>query len=380
MTRAQCSVEKEVDMRRRSTKKAAGRKKLTVDGRTQLRKLAAAEHRVPIGKKFVHKRSTDSSSSTHRCSNPIEQWICSIAELGVRGIRKEFVHEVKGFVPIGAQSAWEDDKNFDKNRYEDIRLLDKTRVVIKKSPDNDDYIHASYVQVDNDITYICAQGPLPNTVQNFWIMIIQEQSKVILQLCQSIENGKQQSAEYFPTESPLTKDYGAVRIKVMEKPNTVVGLKKVIRTKIQATYSGTTHEVLHILYAGWPDHCVADSPAVCKEVRSLVHKNYEKKPIVVHCSAGIGRTGTFVAMEMAISKLKHKEIISICDLVKTLREQRMGAIQNDQQYLFVFRMVIEVLMGDDLLTKDLQVINFIKEYEDVIQRKKQERMRRTAKT
>lgn len=58
----------------------------------------------------------ETSSSAHRSSSPIEQWICSIAELGVRGIRKEFVHEVKGFVPLGAQSAWEDDKNFEKNR------------------------------------------------------------------------------------------------------------------------------------------------------------------------------------------------------------------------------------------------------------------------
>uniref|UniRef100_A0A915AQE3 Protein-tyrosine phosphatase n=1 Tax=Parascaris univalens TaxID=6257 RepID=A0A915AQE3_PARUN len=133
MTRAQCSVE--IEGRGNSTKKG-GRKKVTMDARTQMRRMAAAEPRVPIGKKFVHKRSSESSSSAHRSSSPIEQWICSIAELGVRGIRKEFVHAVKGFVPAGAQSAWEDDKNFEKNRYEDIRLLDKTRVIIKKSPDS----------------------------------------------------------------------------------------------------------------------------------------------------------------------------------------------------------------------------------------------------
>uniref|UniRef100_A0A9J2PW32 Protein-tyrosine-phosphatase n=1 Tax=Ascaris lumbricoides TaxID=6252 RepID=A0A9J2PW32_ASCLU len=376
MTRAQCSVE--IEGRGNSTRKVGGRKKVTVDARTQLRRMAAAEPRVPIGKKFVHKRSSETSSSAHRSSSPIEQWICSIAELGVRGIRKEFVHEVKGFVPLGAQSAWEDDKNFEKNRYEDIRLLDKTRVIIKKSPDNDDYIHASYVQVDNDVTYICAQGPLPNTVQNFWIMIIQEQSKVVLQLCQSIENGKEQSAEYFPTDAK-SKGYGAVNVKILEKPSNVIGLKKVTRTKIQATYGSVTHEVIHILYWGWPDHCVAESPAVCKEVRNIVHRHYERKPIVVHCSAGIGRTGTFVAMEMAISRLKRKEAISICDLAKALREQRMGAIQNDQQYLFIFRMVIEILMSDDLLTKDLQVMNFLKEYDDVIQRKRLERKKRSTK-
>ncbi|VDM47950.1 unnamed protein product [Toxocara canis] len=253
---------------------------------------------------------------------------------------------------------------------------------------DDDYIHASYVKVDNDLTYICAQGPMSNTVQNFWIMIIQEEAKVVLQLCQPTENGREQSAEYFPMESSA-KDYGAVHIKVLEKPANAIGLKKVTRTKIQASYGGKTHEVvvegaiylqvLHLLYAGWPDHCVADSPFVCSAVRGLVHKHFDKKPVIAHCSAGVGRTGTFVAMEMAISKLKAKEAVSMCDLVKSLREQRMGAIQNDQQYLFVHRMVIEVLLNDDLLIKDLQVINFLKEYDDLIQRKKLERQRKAMK-
>uniref|UniRef100_A0A915ARR5 Protein-tyrosine-phosphatase n=2 Tax=Parascaris univalens TaxID=6257 RepID=A0A915ARR5_PARUN len=369
--RNECSVE--LDAAKQPTRRG-GRQKLTT--KTQIRRLACAEPRAPIGKKFVHKSVSDASHSSHRKNGPIEEWMNNTAELGVRGVRKEFVRDIKGYVPSGSQSAWENDKNFDKNRYEDIRLLDKTRVIIKKAQNGDDYIHASYVKVADNLTYICAQGPLENTVQNFWIMVIQEESKVILQLCQMRENGKEQSAEYFPKNS-TTKSYGAVHVHVKEKPTNAVGLKNVTRSKIQATYEGKTQEVLHILYTGWPDHCVADSPAVCCGVRNLVHKNYDKKPVIVHCSAGVGRTGTFVAIEMAVSKLKEKEITSICDLAKCLRDQRMGAIQNDQQYLFIYRMVIEVLMNEDLLTKDLQVINFLKDYEDIIQRKKAERMRKT---
>ncbi|VDN43282.1 unnamed protein product, partial [Gongylonema pulchrum] len=87
--------------------------------------------------------------------------------------------------------------------------------------------------------------------------------------------------------------------------------------------------LVHIGYYGWPDHCPADSPAVCREVLGLVHKFYAKKPIIVHCSAGIGRTGTFVAVEMAMEKLRKQEVCSIADIAKRLRQQRMHAIQND---------------------------------------------------
>uniref|UniRef100_A0A915AQE0 Protein-tyrosine-phosphatase n=1 Tax=Parascaris univalens TaxID=6257 RepID=A0A915AQE0_PARUN len=236
--RNECSVE--LDAAKQPTRRG-GRQKLTT--KTQIRRLACAEPRAPIGKKFVHKSVSDASHSSHRKNGPIEEWMNNTAELGVRGVRKEFVRDIKGYVPSGSQSAWENDKNFDKNRYEDIRLLDKTRVIIKKAQNGDDYIHASYVKVADNLTYICAQGPLENTVQNFWIMVIQEESKVILQLCQMRENGKEQSAEYFPKNS-TTKSYGAVHVHVKEKPTNAVGLKNVTRSKIQATYEGKTQEVM----------------------------------------------------------------------------------------------------------------------------------------
>ncbi|KHN71459.1 Receptor-type tyrosine-protein phosphatase beta [Toxocara canis] len=139
----------------------------------------------------------------------------------------------------------------------------------------------------------------------------------------------------------------------------------------------TFFQTEHILYSGWPDHSVPESISVCKEVRSLVHKYAEKKPTVVHCGAGIGRTGAYVAVEMALYRLERKEMVVMSELIKDLREQRMGAIQNDQQYLFVFRMVIEVLLSEDLLVKNQRVIDFIKEYDDLIKRKRLERAKKS---
>ncbi|EJW75513.1 protein-tyrosine phosphatase, partial [Wuchereria bancrofti] len=161
-------------------------------------------------------------------------------------------------------------------------------------------------------------------------MVVQEDSKVIIQLCQWTEEGKTQCTEYFPSSDWEWKDYGSVRVKIIEKTSPMTQLRKVYRTKIQAVYKDKKHEVLHLLYGGWPDHFVAESTPVCREIRMLALKFSEKKPIIVHCSAGIGRTGTFAAIFMAVDRLKHSENLSIPDIVKELRDQRMHAVQNDQ--------------------------------------------------
>ncbi|KAL3994738.1 Protein-tyrosine phosphatase family protein [Acanthocheilonema viteae] len=327
-----------------------------------------------VGRKFV--RRPKAITTIKGKLSVQEEWMQTAAQLGIRGIRKEFVNEIKNYTPKNAaMEAWNLDQNFDKNRYEDIKLEDKTRVKLKKIPNNDDdYIHASYVIVSNDLTYICAQGPLLNTVQDFWIMAIQEQTNVILQLCQNKENDREQCSEYFPNESIGWKEYGAVRVRITEPTSGIVTLKKVTRTKIEASYSDKKQEVMHIAYAGWPDHSVPDSPATCREIYSLLRKYYGKKPIIVHCSAGVGRTGTFVAIEMAMEKLRKNETCIVVDITKKLREQRLHAVQNDLQYLFIYRMMIELLVEENLLSRDQQVINFLKEYDNLIARKRRERM------
>uniref|UniRef100_A0A0R3RFR3 Protein-tyrosine phosphatase n=1 Tax=Elaeophora elaphi TaxID=1147741 RepID=A0A0R3RFR3_9BILA len=357
-----CSVDE-----RRQSRGAPGR-----------RRIVQTDYRAPIGKKFVHKASEKSSKSTTKYSEsrkktPYELWADQIIDMGIRNIRREFVTAVRAYIPSGTTNAWEADKNYEKNRYEDVKLLDKTRVVLKDTPNDEDYYHASYVQTGENIKFICAQGPLPNTIEDFWCMVIQEDSKVIIQLCQWTEEGKTQCTEYFPSGDWESKNYGAICVKIVEKTTPMTQLRKVYRTKLEAVYKDKKHEVLHLLYGGWPDHFVPDSTSVCREVRTLALKFCEKKPITVHCSAGIGRTGAFAAVFMAVDRLKRTENLSIPDIVKELRNQRMHAVQNDQQYLFIYRMVIEILLAEDLLAKTADIISLIKEYDDLIARKRQER-------
>uniref|UniRef100_A0A7I4KI97 Protein-tyrosine phosphatase containing protein n=2 Tax=Brugia TaxID=6278 RepID=A0A7I4KI97_BRUMA len=368
-----------------------GRMVCSVDERRQSkgvirRRTIQSDFRAPIGKKFVHKTVEKSGKAVAKYSEPqkkktiYELWADQVIDMGVRNIRREFVTTIRTYNPSGTTNAWEADKNYDKNRFEDIKLLDKTRVVLKNTPNtDDDYYHASYVQIGENINFICAQGPLPNTIEDFWCMVIQEDSKVIIQLCQWTEEGKTQCAEYFPSSDWEWKDYGSVRVKIIEKTSPMTQLRKVYRTKIQAIYKDKKHEVLHLLYGGWPDHFVAESTPICREIRMLALKFSEKKPIIVHCSAGIGRTGTFAAIFMAVDRLKHNENLSIPDIVKELRDQRMHAVQNDQQYLFIYRMVIEILLAEDLLIKSPEIISLIKEYDDLIARKRQERNQKSKK-
>ncbi|CAG9531277.1 unnamed protein product [Cercopithifilaria johnstoni] len=344
------------------------------------RRIIPGEYRAPIGKKFVHKTvekstkaiSTQKYSEQHR-KTPYDLWVDQIIDMGIRNIRREFVTSVRMYNSSGTTNAWEADKNYDKNRYEDIKLLDKTRVVLKDTPNDEDYYHASYVQINENIKFICAQGPLPNTIEDFWCMVIQEDSKVIIQLCQWSEDGKIQCTEYFPSNDLEWKDYGAIHVKIVEKTISMAQLRKVYQTKIQVVYKNKKHEVLHLLYGGWPDHFVPESIPVCREVRTLTLKLSEKRPIIVHCSAGVGRTGAFAAVFMAIDRIKRTENLSIADIVKELRDQRMHSVQNDQQYLFIYRMVIDILLAEDLLIKTPDIISLIKEYDDLIARKRQER-------
>ncbi|TKR94571.1 hypothetical protein L596_008836 [Steinernema carpocapsae] len=312
-----------------------------------------------------------------------ERFMDSVADVGMRGIRKEFILQVRGYVSNKSAATWKEEVSKDKNRYEDVPLLDETRVKLKNNA-GDDYIHASYVKVHDELTYICAQGPIQSTIPHFLMMCVQEKTKVILQLCNFHEDGSEKCAEYLPSESDGTdwKTFGAVEIRATDRQTNVPAMKKVVKTKLQIKYKDETHELSHILYGGWPDHCPPESVSTCREIRALIHKVYDKKPIIAHCSAGIGRTGTFVAIEMALHRILTLADASftIPEIVKELREQRMKAIQNDQQYVFVYRSTIDILLHEDILEKSDKVVAFITDYDELVARKKAVRAEAKATT
>ncbi|CAD5218680.1 unnamed protein product [Bursaphelenchus okinawaensis] len=338
---------------------------------------AATEKRMTtIPAKFVHRGKSEVSEHSKPMNAKqvvVKEWITKILSGGLRELRHQFVNKVKKYTPSGSTDAFNDADNNNKNRYDDVVLLDKTRVKVTINPDNDDYIHASTVEVKpKDLSYICAQGPMENTVMQFWLMCIQEEVAVVLQLCANTEKGKEKCSDYMPKEKGESATYGVVEVKLVDQKKNIPGAKKVVRSKLQVTFKEKTSTVTHILYTGWPDHSVPESVGTCREVRNMVHKLYEKKPIVVHCSAGIGRTGTFVAAEMVLSKLvdDQNSDFNLADILRTLRDQRVQAVQNDQQFTFILRFVIDILITEDLLSKTSKVSEFLTEFEDLVERKK----------
>ncbi|CAD5232260.1 unnamed protein product [Bursaphelenchus xylophilus] len=373
-----------VGTNRRTKAAGAGRRKYTegVGAHCSVEKHVGSTEKRPMvvtQAKFVHQARSEMTTSEHsRPANARQavcrRWIDYILDIGVKDLRRQFMQKIKNYTPAGTTEAFNDIDNSNKNRYDDVLLLDKSRVKVSINPEKDDYIHASTVEVRPDLVYICAQGPLDNTITQFWLMCIQEEVKVILQLCANVEAGKEKCSPYMPETKGEKISYGCVDVKLVEQTKKVPGVSKLTRSKVQVTFKGKTSNFTHLLYLGWPDHAVPESVSTCREVRNMVHKLYEKKPIVVHCSAGIGRTGTFAAAEMVLSRLLEdlNPDFTMSDVMKSLREQRAQAVQNDQQFAFIIRFVIEILITEDLLSRNARVNAFLQDFEDLVERKKKQ--------
>ncbi|KAI6215895.1 hypothetical protein M3Y94_00438400 [Aphelenchoides besseyi] len=373
-------------------------------GREQKPSIQQAE---PNQAKFVHASRSKTSQGTNSPANAKQracrQWFDGVVSKGVRGIRSEFVQQVQKYKNMElSMRAGDEAANMSKNRYDDVHLIDKTRVKVSINPEGDDYIHASYVNVSPELQFICSQGPLTTTIHQFWLMCIQEDVKLILQLCKNMENGEEKCAEYFATDSSDWSEFGPVQVRVLEKGQPVPGMRKVVKTKIEAKFDSRTAIVTHVLFHGWPDHGMAESLPTCRELRTLVHKLHQQKPVIVHCAAGIGRKPALQATLLIAFRTHWNVHGGRDDLPKTSRPTNgrvhrrrsdqgtsqstfqgrtkrssecsvnLNCIHSFQQYLFIHRCVLEIVIADDGLAKSNDVVEFIKKFDDFVERKKKE--------
>ncbi|CAK5074876.1 unnamed protein product [Meloidogyne enterolobii] len=311
---------------------------------------------------------------------------------GIRRIREKFVNDLATYRSKRVTTkAFDDERNADLNRYPDVALIDQTRVVLRDGPEGanalpknktififlgSDYVHASKVK-GSEFPMICAQGPIDESIANFWTMVVEQNCGVIVQLCQNQEEGREKCADYIPAEPTL---YGNATVSVKEPTHATVANPSVHRTVIDASLpSGRSVEVVHFLYDGWPDRDVPLSPAAFRQLRGTVQKLAvtRKCSVLIHCSAGIGRTGTYAAIEMAYRDLiANDREVQMSTIFQRLRDQRAHAIQTDLQYLFLHRALIDIALEKGRLNrvdKAGGVDAFIKEYEELIKRKREER-------
>lgn len=233
------------------------------------------------------------------------------------------------------------------NRYRDVSPYDHSRVKLENS--ENDYINASLVMVEEaQRAYILTQGPLKNTCGHFWLMIWEQCTKAVIMLNRIIEKGSDKCAQYWPTpedrQMPFT-DTGFVVHLISEEVQTCYTIRVL---ELQNTKTGESREIYHFHYTSWPDFGVPESPGSFLDflfrIRESGSLGSGHGPSVVHCSAGIGRSGTLALVDTCLILMDKRKDPSSVDIQKVLldmREYRMGLIQTADQLRFSYMAVIE---------------------------------------
>jgi len=240
-------------------------------------------------------------------------------------------------------------ENRDKNRYRDVLPLEKTRVKLEPVDGEvgSDYINANHVIGTGGgktvQRYICAQAPLPNTFGDFWRMIWEQNVPVIVMLTKLCEKMRIKANRYWPEDADHILRFGTLTVQLKRQFSHTKNIYVRIFT---LTRGEESRDVSQLHYTEWPDYGVPPSTEVMRDLITEldIRKKGKKDPIVVHCSAGIGRTGTFLAIHINLQKaLTGEEPLDIMDTVCSLREQRDGMVQSRDQYKFVYATLRDVL-------------------------------------
>jgi len=250
-------------------------------------------------------------------------------------------------------------ENKAKNRYKNILPFDHTRVILRNVEDKPgaDYINANFINYESDESmiggkpfkqYIATQGCVGSTRADFWHMVWQEGNRLIVMTTKEMERGKTKCARYWP-DLDLTEEYGNFVVTNKSEESSkdyTLRMFLVKRKDGQETKEGGREEerqIFHFHFLGWPDHGTPEDPG---SVLNFLHDVNLKQesfdsagPIIVHCSAGIGRTGTFIVIDMIIDQIRTLGLDCEIDIQRTIqmvRSQRSGLVQTEAQYKFVY--------------------------------------------
>ncbi|XP_053462739.1 receptor-type tyrosine-protein phosphatase C isoform X2 [Nycticebus coucang] len=235
--------------------------------------------------------------------------------------------------------------NQNKNRYVDILPYDYNRVELSEINGDvgSNYINASYIDgFKEPKKYIAAQGPRDETVDDFWRMIWEQKATVIVMVTRCEEGNRNKCAEYWPSMEEGTRAFGDVVVKINEHkrcPDYIIQKLNVTNKKEKAT----GREVTHIQFTSWPDHGVPDDPHLLLKLRRRVNafSNFFSGPVVVHCSAGVGRTGTYIGIDAMLEGLEAENKVDVYGYVVKLRRQRCLMVQVEAQYILIHQALVE---------------------------------------
>ncbi|XP_062343806.1 tyrosine-protein phosphatase non-receptor type 2 isoform X2 [Cinclus cinclus] len=284
-----------------------------------------------------------------------EKFQCAVSEIKNLIDQEEIRHKSSDYPHRVAKYP----ENRNRNRYRDVSPYDHSRVKLQNT--ENDYINASLVVIEEaQRYYILTQGPLPNTCCHFWLMVWQQQTKAVVMLNRIVEKESVKCAQYWPTKEEEVMTFSETGFRVRLVSEDVKSYYTVHLLQLENINSGESRMISHFHYTTWPDFGVPESPAsflnFLFKVRESGSLSPEHGPAVVHCSAGIGRSGTFSLVDTCLVLMEKKDPFSV-DIKKVLldmRKYRMGLIQTPDQLRFSYMAVIEgakFIMGDSTIQK-----------------------------
>ncbi|XP_062411095.1 tyrosine-protein phosphatase non-receptor type 13 isoform X9 [Sardina pilchardus] len=233
-------------------------------------------------------------------------------------------------------------ENKKKNRYKNIVPFDTTRVLLGK---DGGYINANFIKMpvkDECFMYIACQGPLPTTLGDFWQMVWEQKSNVIAMMTQEVEGGKVKCQRYWP-DTPRTAEMVDDRLQITLVKDHHLDNFVIRLIEVKDTQTNEVQQVTHLNYTGWPDHGTPTQPEQLLTFISYMRHIHQSGPIITHCSAGIGRSGTLICIDVVLGLISKDADFDISDVVRTMRLQRQGMVQTEEQYIFCYQVILYVL-------------------------------------
>ncbi|XP_066913427.1 tyrosine-protein phosphatase non-receptor type 9-like [Clytia hemisphaerica] len=344
----------------------------------QIHNRALPAEPVPAIDNISDTESLSEQTSQGRQAFSIEDFMVNMNRAGKKGVHKEY-EELRSLPPSGNFESTLYPVNTKKNRYNNILTFEETRVRLERRNDDpfSDYINANFVNgYDADKKFICTQGPTPFTFNDFWRMIWEQKVGVIVMVTRCVERNRIKCGTYWPQMPKESTVFGEIFVENIDQN---VGEDFTINQFVLKHNNGEAlRKLYHIQFTTWPDFGVLSSAAPILEAIEFIEERQPElteqlqeeakmnraggglegsgeydtpekpavivPPVVIHCSAGVGRTGTFCCLSNSVERLRKTGLIDIYSTVKSIREQRAFSVQTPEQYQFCYTGILEYVL------------------------------------